>query len=147
VRTLRASCATSRIWLMNLASSMIAPVINVNWDEAKIYVTWLAQQTGKPYRLLTEAEWEDAARARATTRYSFGDDVAELGQCAWFAGNSESRTHPIGEKKPNAFGVYYLLSRRGRRRLALAINNRTRKSVVGAGAPGHEAQGPALPFR
>ena len=50
------------------------PVINVSWGDAKQYVGWLSRLTGKEYRLLTEAEWEYAARAGAITRYSWGDD-------------------------------------------------------------------------
>jgi formylglycine-generating enzyme required for sulfatase activity len=50
------------------------PVINVSWGDAKQYVGWLSQSTGKEYRLLTEAEWEYAARAGANTRYSWGDN-------------------------------------------------------------------------
>ena len=50
------------------------PVINVSWRDAKQYVGWLSKLTGKEYRLLTEAEWEYAARAGATTRYSWGDE-------------------------------------------------------------------------
>ncbi len=51
------------------------PVINVSWDDARQYVDWLSRSTGKQYRLLTEAEWEYAARAGSTTRYSWGDEV------------------------------------------------------------------------
>jgi formylglycine-generating enzyme required for sulfatase activity len=50
------------------------PVINVSWDDAKLYVAWLSRLTGKEYRLLTEAEWEYAARAGSNTRYSWGDE-------------------------------------------------------------------------
>lgn len=50
------------------------PVINVSWGEAKQYAGWLSRLTGKEYRLLTEAEWEYAARAGANTRYSWVDD-------------------------------------------------------------------------
>ena len=53
------------------------PVINVNWDDAQQYVAWLSKMTGKPYRLLTEAEWEYAARAGTTTAYYWGDEVGE----------------------------------------------------------------------
>jgi formylglycine-generating enzyme required for sulfatase activity len=82
------------------------PAINVSWDDAQRYVAWLARHTGKSYRLPSEAEWEYAARAGTTTLYSFGDDAAALDDHAWNKGNSERTTHPIGEKKPNAFGLY-----------------------------------------
>ena len=82
------------------------PVINVSWDDAKEYVAWLSNLTNKPYRLLSEAEWEYAARAGTTTSFSFGKDDAELGEYAWHDDNSKGKTHPVGEKKPNAFGLY-----------------------------------------
>ena len=82
------------------------PLTNVSWDEAKIYSAWLAKQTGKPYRLLTEAEWEYAARAGNPGRYSFGDDETQLDEYAWFSKNSDGKTQPVGTKKPNAFGLY-----------------------------------------
>jgi eukaryotic-like serine/threonine-protein kinase len=80
--------------------------INVSWDDAQSYVAWLSKITGKAYRLLSEAEWEYAARAGSTTRYSFGDDEAELDQYSWYSGNSISRAHPVGQKTPNAFGIF-----------------------------------------
>src|SRR5262249_54584147 len=82
------------------------PVINVNWDDAKQYVAWLSRVSGKPYRLLTEAEWEYAARAGSDKAFSFGDNVTAIGDYAWHRGNSEAKTHPVGKKKPNAFGLY-----------------------------------------
>ncbi|MEO1610442.1 MAG: formylglycine-generating enzyme family protein [Pseudomonadota bacterium] len=82
------------------------PVINVSWEEAKAYADWLASYSGKTYHLLTDAEWEHACRAGSTTFFSFGDDQAELDQYAWYHDNSKGKTHPVGEKKPNAFGLY-----------------------------------------
>jgi formylglycine-generating enzyme required for sulfatase activity len=81
------------------------PVILVSWVEAKGYVAWLKRVTGKEYRLLTEAEWEYAARAGNQSRFSFGDDEAQVGDNAWFLQNSEQKTQPVGKKKPNGFGL------------------------------------------
>ena len=82
------------------------PVINVSWEEAKRYVDWLSRMTGKDYRLLTEAEWEYAARAGNPGKWSFGDDETQIGDYAWYSQNSESKTQPTAKKKPNAFGLY-----------------------------------------
>lgn len=86
------------------------PVIEVTWNDAQAYVSWLSRETGETYRLLTEAEWEYAARAGATTRYSWGnqfpicDPTAANG--ANFSGCSELRTLPVGTFAPNAFGLH-----------------------------------------
>jgi formylglycine-generating enzyme required for sulfatase activity len=83
-------------------------VINVSWDDAKEYVAWLSRKTGKAYRLLTEAEWEYAARAGTTTRYYWGDDIgknnAKCNACGSQWGGKQ--TAPVGSFKPNAFGLY-----------------------------------------
>ena len=79
------------------------PVINVSWNDTQRYVSWLKRVTGKPYRLLTEAEWEYAARAGSTALYSFGDSEALLDEYAWHAGNAQMKTHAVGERKANIF--------------------------------------------
>jgi formylglycine-generating enzyme required for sulfatase activity len=84
------------------------PVIYVSWNEAQDYCQWLSQQTGQDYRLLTEAQWEYACRAGSDSAYGFGDDKEQLGEYAWYWGNSEGETHPVGKKKPNAWGLYDL---------------------------------------
>ena len=83
------------------------PVINVSWNDATAFCQWLSQKEGINYRLATEAEWEFACRAGSQARYGPGDDPNELRQYGWFLGNGY-RTHPVGQKQPNAFGLYDL---------------------------------------
>ncbi|GCL59772.1 SUMF1/EgtB/PvdO family nonheme iron enzyme [Microcystis aeruginosa] len=82
------------------------PVENVSWNDAQAFCRKLSQITGKTYRLPTEAEWEYACRGGTTTRFYFGDDANQLGDYAWYDGNSQAKTHPVGQKKPNAWGLY-----------------------------------------
>ncbi len=82
------------------------PVETVSWKDIHGFIEKLNAMTGQTYRLPTEAEWEYAARAGSKAQFTFGDDVEELGQYAWYLDNSEDSTHPVGQKLPNAFGLY-----------------------------------------
>ena len=107
------------------AQSGSHPAVCLSWGDAKAYVAWLTRKTGKTYRLLTQAEWEYAARAGTTSRYFFGDDDRDL----WRYGNGADQTAkskiagsenwpfapcsdgyaytaPAGSFLPNAFGLY-----------------------------------------
>jgi formylglycine-generating enzyme required for sulfatase activity len=83
------------------------PVINVSWLDAKAFVTWLSQKTGKTYRLPTEAEWEYAARGGSNTAYWWGRDVgSRQANCRECNTGDVQKTAPVGSYKPNAFGLY-----------------------------------------
>lgn len=82
------------------------PVLDVTHHAAMEYTRWLSSVTGKSYRLPTEAEWEYAARAGSPEAYSFGGNPKLLGEYAWYAANSGEKPHPVGEKKPNKFGIH-----------------------------------------
>lgn len=95
------------------------PVVNVSWGDAEAYVTWLSAETGETYRLLSEAEWEYAARAGSTGRFGWGDaePTCDAGRdntanfdgpnsVGFIAGCNGRRTEPVGFSAPNAFGLY-----------------------------------------
>jgi formylglycine-generating enzyme required for sulfatase activity len=87
------------------------PVINVSWDDAKQYVAWLSSITGKGYRLLSEAEYEYAARAGTHTRYPWGDDMkldgVAMANCIGCGSQWDNKqTAPVGSFPPNKFGLY-----------------------------------------
>ena len=88
------------------ACSADCPVENISWNDAQEFARKLSAKTGKAYRLPSEAEWEYAARAGNMGHWSFGDDESQLGDYAWFSANSNGKTHPVAQKKPNAFGLY-----------------------------------------
>lgn len=102
------------------------PVVCVSWNEAQAYAAWLSRKTGKKYRLLSEAEWECAARAGTTTAAYWGDKQEDA--CAYANGSDLTRkdrfpkwdadqpchdgfvyTAPVGSFKPNAFGLYDMM--------------------------------------
>jgi formylglycine-generating enzyme required for sulfatase activity len=117
---------TDRSWRSpGYAQAGSHPVACIGWDDAKAYATWLSRKTGKTYRLLTEAEWEYAARAGTTTRFYFGDNESAV--CGYGNGADQSvkrtvpgasgwqvapcndgfaYTAPVGSFAPNGFGLY-----------------------------------------
>jgi formylglycine-generating enzyme required for sulfatase activity len=85
------------------------PVINVSWEEARDYADWLSRQTGQPYRLPTESEWEYAARSgKKQEAWAGTSDESQLGEYAVYIENSGNRTAEVGSKQPNAFAAHDL---------------------------------------
>jgi len=84
------------------------PVINVSWEDANAYAKWLSEQTGKRYRLPTEAEWEYAARGGKETAYWWGNDLIKgMANCDGCGSRWDGeQTAPVGSFKPNPFGLY-----------------------------------------
>jgi formylglycine-generating enzyme required for sulfatase activity len=83
------------------------PVVWVSWQNAIDFCNWLTDKEGKKYRLPTEAEWEYSCRAgKPNARFGYGNDDAELESYAWFDYHSGNGTHRVGDKQPNAWGLY-----------------------------------------
>ena len=87
------------------------PVVNVSWDDAKAYVAWLVKKTGKPYRLLSEAEYEYTARAGTKTPYPWGVTIGKNNANCFECGSQwdDKETAPVGSFAANRFGVYDML--------------------------------------
>lgn len=97
--------------VIDTSDSSMYPVEQVSWYDAVEFCKKLSdlpaeKAAGRVYSLPTEAEWEYACRAGSKTAYSFGKSSKSLGDYAWFYGNSNGQTHFVGEKKPNAWGLY-----------------------------------------
>lgn len=103
---------TQRLWVAVMGDNPSQmqgddlPVEEVNWNDCQRFITRLNELTGKTYRLPTEVEWEYACRGGKYSKgyaYSGSDDIDEV---AWYAENSEGKTHPVGQKHPNELGLY-----------------------------------------
>ncbi len=85
------------------------PVEQVSWDDCQKFLVKLNAKSGGQggkFVLPTEAQWEYACRAGSTGKFCFGDDEKQLGEYAWYGENSDGKTHPVGGKKPNTFGLH-----------------------------------------
>jgi len=85
------------------------PVEHVSWEDCEAFLKKFNEKFGSKsikFSLPTEAQWEYVCRAGSSTQYCFGDNEADLGRYAWFINNSKGKIHPVGEKRPNAWGLY-----------------------------------------
>jgi formylglycine-generating enzyme required for sulfatase activity len=86
------------------------PVEQVSWEDAQEFIKKLNEETGRNFRLPTEAEWEYAARSGGKREKYAGTNVEdELDQYAWYSANADLQTHPVGQKKPNGLGLYDMI--------------------------------------
>jgi formylglycine-generating enzyme required for sulfatase activity len=87
-------------------SGLEAPVEGISWESADNFCSVFSRAEGIQCRLPSEAEWEYACRAGSDGAWCFGDDECKLGEYAWYEENSDGKTHPVGRKKPNAWGIH-----------------------------------------
>ena len=85
------------------------PAMGMTWHNAVTFCRWLSMNTGKKYRLPTEAEWEYACRAGTTNAFGVESDPEKLKELAWYEKTADSETSAVGKKKPNAWGLYDML--------------------------------------
>jgi len=85
------------------------PIEKLSWHQAVRFCQKLSAKTGQQFMLPSETQWEYAARADSKTRYFFGNCEEELEDYSWYDKNSDRKTHPVGEKKPNPWGLYDML--------------------------------------
>lgn len=91
----------------SLNSGRSNPVEQITWNECQTFISKLNEiDSAYTYRLPTEAEWEYCCRAGSDTKFCSGNEEMNLGDYAWFHNNSYSKTHPIGQKNPNSWGIY-----------------------------------------
>jgi formylglycine-generating enzyme required for sulfatase activity len=84
------------------------PVELISWDKAQEFINKLNSKGIGTFRLPSEAEWEYACRAGSTSRFIYGEEFPQLDEYGWYQHNSDNQTHPVGELKPNRWGLYDL---------------------------------------
>jgi formylglycine-generating enzyme required for sulfatase activity len=82
------------------------PVVCVSWNDAQEFCKWLSAKDCRKYVLPSEAQWEYSCRAGSSAKYFSGTSDAQAGDYFWHSGNSGRKAHPVGQKKPNAWGLY-----------------------------------------
>jgi len=82
------------------------PVVNLTWNDMTAFGQWLSEKEGETSQLPSEVQWEYACRAGTTTNWYSGDDERALKEHGWLSDNAETKSHPVGQKSPNAWGLY-----------------------------------------